>query len=44
LADQITASDPRRRRRRGIRWHLFQVQLVASVPIGMLAAALLYFR
>jgi len=44
LAYQITASDPRRRRRRGIRWHLFQVQLVAIGPIGLLAAALLYFR
>jgi len=43
LADQITASNPRRRRR-GIRWHLFQVQLVAIVPIGLLAAALLYLH
>ena len=29
-------------RRRGIRWHLFQVQLVSIVPIGVLAAILLY--
>ena len=42
--DQISASDPRRRRRRGIRWHLFQVQLVAIIPIGLLAAALLYLH
>jgi hypothetical protein len=27
--------------RRGIRWHLFQVQLVSIVPIGLFAAAML---
>jgi len=31
-------------RRRGIRWHLFQAQLVSIVPIGLLAAALLYLH
>jgi hypothetical protein len=31
-------------RRRGIRWHLFQAQLVGFVPIGLLAAALLYLH
>lgn len=31
-------------RRRGIRWHLFQVQLVSIIPIGLFAAALLYFH
>ena len=31
-------------RLRGIRWHLFQVQLVSIVPIGLFAAALLYFH
>jgi len=31
-------------RRRGIRWHLFQAQLVGIVPIGLLAAALLYLH
>ena len=30
--------------RRGIRWHLLQVQLVGLVPIGLFAAALLYFH
>src|SRR4029453_15212289 len=30
--------------RRGIRWHLFQVQLVSIVPIGLFAAALLYLH
>jgi signal transduction histidine kinase/CheY-like chemotaxis protein len=29
---------------RGIRWHLFQVLLVTIVPIGLLAAALLYLH
>src|SRR5882672_10995046 len=29
-------------RLRGIRWHLFQVQLVSIVPIGLFSAALLY--
>ncbi len=28
----------------GIRWHLFQVQLISMVPIGLLAAALLYLH
>jgi signal transduction histidine kinase/ActR/RegA family two-component response regulator len=32
------------RRGRGIRWHLFQVLLVSIVPIGLLAAALLYLH
>ncbi len=31
-------------RHRRIRWHLFQVQLVAIVPIGVLAAVLLYLH
>src|SRR5438876_3018973 len=31
-------------RRRGIRWHLFQVQLISIVPIGLFAAALLYLH
>ena len=31
-------------RRRGIRWYLFQVQLVGVVPIGLFAAALLYLH
>jgi len=31
-------------RRRGIRWHLFQAQLVSIVPIGLLAATLLYLH
>jgi len=31
-------------RRRGIHWHLFQVQLVSIVPIGLFAATLLYFH
>src|SRR5262245_18772659 len=31
-------------KRRGIRWHLFQVQLFGIVPIGVFAAALLYFH
>jgi signal transduction histidine kinase/CheY-like chemotaxis protein len=30
--------------RRGIRWHLFQVQLVSIVPIGLFAAAMLYLH
>jgi len=30
--------------RRGIRWHLLQVQLVSIVPIGLFAAALLYLH
>src|SRR4029453_1950509 len=30
--------------RRGIRWHLFQVQLISIVPIGLFAAALLYLH
>src|SRR5262249_16301611 len=30
--------------RRVIRWHLLQVQLFAVVPIGLFAAALLYFH
>jgi len=29
---------------RGVRWHLFQVQLVSIVPIGLFAAALLYLH
>ena len=32
------------KRRRGIRWHLFQVQLVSMVPIGLFAATLLYLH
>ncbi len=32
------------RRRGGIRWHLFQGQLVAVVPLGLLAALLLYLH
>lgn len=31
-------------RRRGIRWHLFQVQLIGIVPIGLFAAAMLYLH
>jgi signal transduction histidine kinase/ActR/RegA family two-component response regulator len=31
-------------RRGGIRWHLFQVQLITIVPIGLFAAALLYLH
>jgi signal transduction histidine kinase/ActR/RegA family two-component response regulator len=31
-------------RRRGIRWHLLQVQLLCIVPIGLFAAAMLYFH
>jgi signal transduction histidine kinase len=31
-------------RRGGIRWHLFQVQLISIVPIGLFAAALLYLH
>jgi len=31
-------------RRRSIRWHLFQLQMVSMVPIGLLAAALLYLH
>src|SRR5262245_944916 len=38
------ASGARVNRRRSIRWHLLQVQLVAMVPIGLFAAALLYFH
>jgi signal transduction histidine kinase/ActR/RegA family two-component response regulator len=30
--------------RGGIRWHLFQVQLISIVPIGLFAAALLYLH
>jgi hypothetical protein len=30
--------------RRGIRWHLFQVQLVSIVPIGLFAAAMRYLH
>jgi signal transduction histidine kinase/ActR/RegA family two-component response regulator len=30
--------------RRSIRWHLFQVQLVSIVPIGLFAAAMLYLH
>ena len=30
--------------RRGIRWHLFQVQLVSIVPIGLFAATMLYLH
>lgn len=32
------------RRRQGIRWQLFQLQLVSLVPIGLLAALLLYLH
>ncbi len=41
------AANPRKRnanRRGGIRWHLFQVQLISMVPVGLLAAALLYLH
>lgn len=31
-------------RRRGVRWHLFQVQLVSIVPIGLFTAGLLYLH
>jgi signal transduction histidine kinase/ActR/RegA family two-component response regulator len=31
-------------RRRGIRWHLLQAQLVSIVPIGLFAASLLYLH
>jgi signal transduction histidine kinase len=31
-------------RRRGIRWHLVQIQLVGIVPIGILTAVLLYLH
>lgn len=31
-------------RRRGIRWHLFQVQLISVLPIGLLAAVFLYLN
>ncbi|HEU4619604.1 MAG TPA: ATP-binding protein [Gammaproteobacteria bacterium] len=37
-------TNSRRAARRGIRWHLFQVQLVGLVPIGLFAAALLYLH
>jgi hypothetical protein len=44
LGQAPSTTKARVNRRRGIRSHLFQVQLVGIVPIGLFAAALLYFH